>query len=71
MWLHACTFLLYNLVTQIEEDKKATEKERQEMLANLEKHKELERQQQEKVRKVIINWDDTVQEYIHSVHGQW
>ena len=45
-----CVILL--LVAQIEEEKKVVEKEREEMLANFEKHKELERQQQEKIRKV-------------------
>ena len=42
----------FDTVAQIEEEKMAAEKERQEMLANFEKHKELERQQQERIRKV-------------------
>lgn len=39
-------------MTRIEEEKEVMEKERQEMLENLEKHKELERQQREQIRKV-------------------
>ena len=39
-------------MAQIEEEKRIVDKEREEMLANFEKHKELERQQQEKIRKV-------------------
>ena len=42
-------------MAHIEEEKRVVEKERQEMLANFEKHKELERQQQEQMRKVCIN----------------
>lgn len=42
-------------MAQIEEEKKIVEKEREEMLANFEKHKELERQQQEKIRKVCVH----------------
>ena len=41
-------------MAQIEEEKKVVDKEREEMLANFEKHKELERQQQEKIRKVCL-----------------
>lgn len=41
-------------MAQIEEEKKVADKEREEMLANFEKHKELERQQQEKIRKVCV-----------------
>ena len=43
---------MIDAVAQIEEEKMAVEKERQEMLANFEKHKELERQQQERIRQV-------------------
>ena len=45
----------FDAVAQIEEEKMATEKERQEMLANFEKHKELERQKQERIREVQQN----------------
>ena len=41
-------------MAQIEEEKKVADKEREEMLANFEKHRELERQQQEKIRKVSV-----------------
>ena len=51
VWAPTCV-RTYIAVAVIEEEKKAVEKESKEMLANLEKHKELERQQQEKVRKV-------------------
>lgn len=49
-WIIELSTLL--LVAQIEEEKRIVDKEREEMLANFEKHKELERQQQEKIRKV-------------------
>ena len=47
-------------MAQIEEEKKIVDKEREEMLANFEKHKELERQQQERIRKVCTRTQCTL-----------
>lgn len=59
------------LVTQIEEEKKIVDKEREEMLANFEKHKELERQQQERIRKVCTCTQCTLHVICMYLMGQY